>query len=154
KEGGRIRADVVDAKTGATCAADVMVTREDAPKDARNEFGFEIPVKESERFERGGLEPGTYAISARSSDGRIGILRGGEGTQEKDPAPKVIRVAPGGKIRLRYEGSKPDLLVTIASEGADIALFGPLKRGSKTQQFAPAGTVTLKVFRGFSGEPR
>ncbi len=154
RDGGRIRANVVDAKTGAACVAEVMVTMESAPKES-DESSWSTRTKDDGTFDRGGMTPGRYSLGARTRDGRFGFLRGIDVGTQKDPASLRIPVSPGGKLRLRYEGKKEQVFVAIAAQGVDVAwLDAPLKPGSPVESAAPSGTVTLKIHREFPGEPR
>jgi hypothetical protein len=155
REGGRIRATVVDAKTGATCAAEVTVASE-APSKIETGFvsGIFSPTMDDGTFEQLALEAGKYSLSARTRDGRFGILRGVEVTTAKDPERLKLPVSPGGKIRMIYEGKQPQIFVVMASQGVDLGVMGQVKAGSSKEEAAPVGTVVLKLYRDLKGEPR
>jgi hypothetical protein len=151
RAGGRIRGTVVDSRTGAACLADMTLTREDEKEDPGAGW-ISSATKEDGTFENPGLAPGRYFICARTRDGQFGWLPV-EVTTDKEPEARVIHVAPGGRLRLRYEGAKPKVHVTITVQGAAVGMFEPIKQGALAERAVPAGALTLRVYRDFPGKP-
>jgi len=111
-------------------------------------------TEEDGSFAKDGLEPGIYGLAARTDDGRFGILPGVSVTAESEVTNLLISVSPGGKVRLQYEGSKPQVFVMVITKGVPVGWATSVEAGKPFLVSAPAGSVTLGVSDAFKEKPR
>ncbi len=135
RAGGSIAGEVVDRDTGERCECELAVSN----PDAQSWFGT-ASRDGTIRFD--GLPPGTYSISAKTRDGRIGIHRGVVVEAGTCAEGVRVQVAPGSKLVLRYEGAAENVSCRIASEGFTLewtSLYGdhPLT------MIVPPGTIEV-----------
>jgi len=129
---GSVAGRVLDARTHEPVQASLRISRFDRWSTNSNSDGtFAVP----------GVWPGSYALIATTRDGRIGVLPhidvAESGTQGLE-----IEVQPGGRVRLRYEGSRPECFVTI-SAGKVWLGNASLKRLEGCEVLAPVGMVAI-----------
>ena len=95
-------------------------------------------------FRFDGLQAGTYNIAASALDGSTGVLEGvvlGVGESKSELS---VRLAPGGRVRVRQEG--PDRVVNAHVLAHGILYDGGYLERSTTREFtAPAGSVTVRA---------
>ena len=142
RAGGSMSGRVVDASTGQGSQAELRVSPL-AGGRGWDEHGIGWTSHEDGTFEMEGLPSGLYGVSAGTVDGRFGVLRGvgvsaGAGTGEL-----VVAVSPGGKLRLRYEGQRPEVECAVRFQGVFVGWGEKLKPGAAVTRFAPAGTLSL-----------
>lgn len=117
-------------------------------------MGFSTETKENGAFELGGLEPGSYGLSAFTNDGRFGVLPAVVVAPNATADGLVIRVSPGGTLHLRYESPLPAIYVTVTSQGVTVGFPEIVQSGSSVDLRAPAGSIALQIRKEFRGEPR
>jgi hypothetical protein len=85
-----------------------------------------------------------YDIAATTSDGKVGTLVGldlAEGASRRD---LVVRVTQGGRVRVRYEGSKDEGRAEVLVNDVPVS-SGRIERGKAVTFTAPAGKVLVRV---------
>jgi hypothetical protein len=100
-----------------------------------------------------GLAPGTYSLIATTEDGRFGMRAGIEVRGGETSAEQVVRLKPGGRIRLMAPATDSRSYVVQVGEFW-VALFN---NGDYREVVVPAGRVTvslLKEGRPFPGSER
>ncbi len=108
--GGSITGEVVDRDTGERCECELTASNGD-PHSSRGTSSRDGTIRLD------GLLPGTYTISARARDGRMGIQRGIV-VQDGARAEEVrLEVSQGAALVLRYEGPAENVSCRITSEG-------------------------------------
>jgi len=142
RPGGSLRGRVVDARTGQGCQAEMRLALEDGRK-GWDEHGIGWSSHEDGSFDADGLAPGLYDLSAGTKDGRFGVLRSVGVSAGAETSDLVVAVAPGGKLRLRYEGSRPKVTCSVRFQGVPIGWAQDLQAGDATVRLAPAGTLLL-----------
>jgi hypothetical protein len=144
KLGGRIRGKVIDSVSGAACAAQLVFMPEG---HVAGQFanGVMTSTNPDGTFERSGIEPGLWSVTATTGDGRFAQQAHLEVAANSDTGELVFSLSPGGKLQLSYGGSKPQLFVTIQSNGASIAFPDWVKSGASIQHLAPAGSLLLQI---------
>ena len=153
KAGGGLRGRIIDARTGNPCEAEALLTPHVAGPGIYGE-GVGFGVREDGVLERKGLAPGNYDLAARSEDGAFGILSG-IGVVVGEPGKEfVLSLAPGGALKLRYEGSHPFAQVDVRLQGVRIDWGTTVEPGTTVDRRAPAGTFTLEVRLERDAPPR
>jgi hypothetical protein len=104
-------------------------------------------------FEMEGLEPGRYGVSARTEDGRFGVVSGVGLAAGSGSDAVTITVSPGGRLKLRYEGAREHVFVWIRLSGVPIDWPVHLERGKTVEKPAPAGTLVLESDAERGGKP-
>ncbi|MFN0006333.1 MAG: hypothetical protein ACKVXR_00370 [Planctomycetota bacterium] len=135
--GGTLRGRVYDEATGRPCAATVLLLSDPNLPPRRASAGREAA------FEFRGLRAGTYDLSARSEDGRIGILRGVFVRSGVDNESAAIAMAPGAKLRVRCLGESAGGRVTVLAEGILVALES-LRPGTSALLPVPVGRLLVR----------
>jgi protocatechuate 3,4-dioxygenase beta subunit len=138
--GARLAGLVVDASSGAPARADVLCSRAVEPFSPHGSFG------DDGRFQFSGLEPGTYALVARTQDGRAGWIGGLELASEAAREDVRLELGPAARLTLRYSGGPERALFTIRL-GAALVATGELERGVASPWFAPAGRLRVTLAR-------
>jgi carboxypeptidase family protein len=132
---GEVGGTILDAVTGECPRAEVTLV---GPVG-----GFPRRIAESQgAFRFRGLRRGVYAIQATTSDGRIvhhGGIRVEAGEEISDI---VLRLNPGGKLRLRHEGKSPLVRYNVWAEGNCVA-SGEMLSGYNEMRIVPAGKLTV-----------
>ena len=155
RAGGKLRGTVVDAVSGAACGAELSVMPDHPGSDPfGGGMGFSSETKENGAFEHGGLEPGSYGLSACTNDGRFGVLPAVLVAPNATADGLVIRVSPGGTLHLRYQGALPAIYVTVTSQGVAVGFPEIVQSGSSLDVRAPAGSIALQIRKEFRGEAR
>jgi hypothetical protein len=96
-------------------------------------------------FEFRGLVPGTYDVLGRSSDGRVGFLSDVVVRLGESASPTLVILAPGGKLRIRNDGTAGWGRYAVLSHGKTLA-GGSVKAGSSVLVSVPAGSLTVRFF--------
>jgi hypothetical protein len=147
REGGTVQGIVTDAETQRPAAAAITIVAEGGP-----ELGMlAVSSTEDGSFRGQGLEPGTYALCARTSDGRCGILRHVEVRAGTTTSDLVIALSAGAKLRLRYQGDEDFASIVVLVDGVAIAMDG-VEKGHEVEWTVAAGSLTVRMYTG-SPEP-
>ena len=139
RPGGAMQGIVLDSQTQRPSAAAVTISGQNDPK-----LGVHLAVSKDDGLFRGqGLEPGTYALCAHTSDGRYGILRDVEVQVGGEAADLVIALAAGSRLRLRYEGEEEYASVAVLQDDAVIAFDG-VQKGHTVEWTVAPGSLTVR----------
>ena len=95
-------------------------------------------------FDRSGLPPSTYDVTARTPDGRIGILRGVQLQSGATQDDLEVRVRRGGRLRMRYFGASVQADYRVF-DGGSVVAAGSLHRGTTDLIVAPAGELRVEL---------
>lgn len=130
---------VVDER-GEPVSASMLISR-NGPDGSHNEF---FATKPDGAFNLSNSEPGTFVIAATQADGRVGVLE--DITLESGNAltDLVVRLAPGGRIRVTYDGADRYALVSVR-RGRVLVGQSMLEAGTVQEFSAPLGRVTVNV---------
>ncbi len=136
REGGRIAGVVVDRSTGEGCECEVNLTS----ADPRSWMGTSSA---DGTFRFGGLLPQSYAVTARTSDGKIGICRAILVTGGELVEGLRIEISPGSRLDLRYDGPAEHVHCRLFVDGTE---FGRASLpGKATEPFVvPPGTIEIR----------
>jgi hypothetical protein len=93
------------------------------------------------RFE--GLPPGSYCIAASTSGGECGLVADLALANEQRIEDLVLRVQPGGRMRVRYGGPDEVAQILVHSGTAVVALDG-VERGTTKTWVVPEGTLQIE----------
>ena len=99
------------------------------------------------------LEPGRYGVSARTEDGRFGVLPGVDLAAGEGSDAIVVAVSEGGKLKVRYEGASERAHLTIRLSGVLVDWGWDLERGKTVLKPAPAGALVLELTAGSGAKP-
>ncbi len=141
--GARLSVRVVDASGASVREVEVTLSRAGAGLEG---VSMQSAIGEHV-FEFGGLAAGMYSLSAATSDGRMGTLRGIELAATVNREDLVIELVPGARVKLRYEGTHESGLVQLTQSGTLVATDGVV-RGHPTLFTVPAGAVRLSFRLG------
>ncbi|QDU65924.1 hypothetical protein [Engelhardtia mirabilis] len=149
--GAQLSAILVDPITGEQLAGDLWL--EAGPLDFRHGN-----AQRSQPTGFGGLVPGTYQLSGIADDGRLGVVRGLQSRAGETLETIEVPVAPGGEVRVHYEGPQETAVVYIEQDGVSFT-FDSVRSGTNKLLAAPLGQVTVRFSRYLggldeSGEPR
>lgn len=139
RAGGSLVGSVVDAKTGAPCQAEIAVS----PRDPSALERMRGTSHADGSFRFGGLRVGAYDVAAGTPDGRVGSIRGLVVDAEGRSDALVIRVEPGARLRVRYQGRATWGSLEVASGGMPFSFDG-LRAGTSTTCTVPAGHVVAR----------
>lgn len=142
--GAKVSGTFVDALTGEPHAASYVITCED-PRH------FAMSVGDDTTFESSGLQPGTYSICARSSDGLVGLERDIALTAAGHLAQLEIQLVEGARLRIHYRGETEYAHFEIRSAGAVVA-FGSIQSGTSAVRQVPAGSLVVRSLRARGAE--
>ncbi len=139
----RIRVRAVDESSAESAIASFWVRAREPLKWGR---GAEPMDRSSAAagLEVSGMPAGIYDISARTEDGRVGLLHAVEVRGGAQPQEFSVRVAPGARLRLRLEGRAQSLPFLVLSDGMMMAMDG-LQPGASRLVFVPAGTAIVQL---------
>ncbi len=139
RRGGKLAGRVVDARTGEGAVASIAVSIPADPK-----ANIHMPTSKPDgSFALQGMLPGTYALAATTTDGRVGILRGVELPEGGDVHDLVLQLTPGARLRVRYDGAQDVCSTQILVDGVVVSTDGVEKSTSKTFA-APPGAVSVR----------
>jgi Carboxypeptidase regulatory-like domain len=152
--GGCMAGSVVDASTGEVTKARVTVApQRDSPEVGLGGAGA-IGSSDSEgKFAFDGLDPGVYSVSASTSGGGCAVakdLRLDSGTRIEG---LVLRVRPGGRVRVRYEGPESVAQIRVYDGVAVVALDG-VRRGTDSTWVVTTGKLVVQCTEGFGADLR
>ena len=102
-------------------------------------------------FTMDGLDAGTYDVSAATSDGRVGVVRGialGAGEIRTDVN---VAVVPGGSVRVRHAGPARFVSISVLSNDVVVATDGVELEASRTFS-APVGKTIVRATYRKGGE--
>jgi Carboxypeptidase regulatory-like domain len=153
RAGGSLSGRVVDAQSGEGCKAELTITPQH-PRTGAFGSGMITWTNPDGTFMHDGLEPDLYGIAALTADGRIGILPSVPAAPDAKPGDLVISVAPGGRLRLRYDGAKPEVMVGIKSRGVTVGFPQPVESGKALEKRVPQGTLVIELRFEGQAEPR
>jgi hypothetical protein len=147
RRAGRLAGRVADSSSGEGVIAEIAVS---IPADPQ--AGIHMPTSEPDgTFVLEGMLPGSYALAAATTDGRVGILRGVELAAGSDLHDLLISVQPGARVRVRYEGAQGYCSAQVVQDGVVVATDGVEKGTSKTFS-GPAGSVKVVCRLGGNGK--
>ncbi len=137
---GTISGRVVDSRSGEPASAEIVFCQA-GPEAER--LSMER-TKEDGSFVSTGLIAGTYDVTARTIDGRIGrqlgiVVRPGVGS-----ADVVIELVPGAKLSIRYEAASGYGRMNVRCGNSLIAGDG-IAAGSTKTIVVPAGRVVAEL---------
>jgi hypothetical protein len=144
RPGGGLRGRVVDASTGAGCEATVECIREGSSLDPSGER-WTTESNEDGEFTQAGLEPGRYSLLASTMGGRFAVLPDLQIVADAEVKDLVLAVSPGGRLRLRYEGSASRVSIGVTAKGVLIGDRGWMKRGDHGAARVPAGSIVIEM---------
>jgi hypothetical protein len=99
-----------------------------------------------------GLDPSSYDLIARTSDGCVGIVSGVAVEPGATVRSLVITPQPGGILCIHYNGSRPSRMLQIMS-GAVILVADVVRAGGTSCQVVPEGELTLRLLDDGAGHP-
>lgn len=139
--GGEIAGVVLDAATGDGARADWICSRSGGEVVSHGSLGDDGVLA------IGGLATGTYAISARTTDGRAGFVDRIDVEAGGVRAGVRVELAPAARLRVRYSGGPERATCTVRVGGATVA-SGELVRGAVSEWFVPAGRAVVGLAHG------
>jgi hypothetical protein len=147
RSGGAISGNVTMADTGSSSVASVV-----AAMKTEEEDGFHMRGSGDDgSFKFDGLKPGDWSVTAYTTGGLIGVARGVTVRSGVTTEHILVRLEPGGRVRIRYEGEANYASFRLRSMDCYIAGAG-VARGTSVVQVVPAGQ--LSVYRLPSGTGR
>lgn len=151
REGGSIRGVVLDATGSSVPGASVMLSA-DPPVETLQMTTTRGPGGDP-GFVFTGLESGVYHVSAVTSSGSIGFVSGIDLTAGTARDDIEIRVSPGGRLRIRYEGPTEYAQYRVQQGSVAVAADG-IQSGTSDEVFVPPGLnrVSLRIGRELVGE--
>jgi hypothetical protein len=136
KAAGSLSGSIVDQTTGQRVRASLCYSNRDRETHRCMLDG------EADSFRLKGLNPGVYDLAATTADGRIGVLRGVVVEAELTARSVIIQVAPGARLRLKYEGSGDGRTISLYSERAYLGWMS-LNRGESITKTVPPGRIRI-----------
>lgn len=138
--GGAIHGVVLGADGKPAAPADVVVNGRvpgrwanmSSAADADGTFRFD------------GLEAGLYDVAARTADGRVGVATAIEVRAGEPPADARIATKPGARVRVRYDGPKSHVTVSVLQDGVVVHADG-VEKGTEHTFVAPAGPCVVRA---------
>ncbi len=104
-------------------------------------------------FRIGGFKPGLYDVTAKTKGGLVGVARGVSivgGSETKDV---VVKVQPGGRVRVRYAGSSPHSFFRVIQGESSVA-GRQLEGHDSSVEVVPAGKMTVWLRVDAQSKPR
>jgi hypothetical protein len=143
---------VLQLRRGASIAGRVVIAATAQPAPCRLalvELDAEYPgwrmwsSSENGEFQDSGIPPGKYVLRAWDPSGLVGAsatlhLAAGQSMEGIE-----IRLVPGAKLRLRYEGESKRLGFCLYSGGLPL-VFDELEKGAASLQVVHAGTIEVR----------
>jgi hypothetical protein len=90
------------------------------------------------------VDPGPVLLYAATGDGRFGSLVVPAVAPGGNARDLVLRVTPGGRLRLRHQGPERYPGVTIM-HGADVLAFSNVERDAVEEFVVPVGRMTVRL---------
>lgn len=140
QQGGAFSGRIVDAATGEPAAGGLVVWS--PPPRFHLSLGFANDGREE--FSSTGLAPSTYDLTARTPDGRVGTLRGVEVRPGSSREDLVVRVQPGGRLRIRYFGPSTYANYHVY-DGTTVVAANGLHRGTSELETVPAAKLRVEL---------
>jgi hypothetical protein len=137
RPGGAIAGTVLD-DNGQPIPAVVCLSRRD------EKFGMTTSPRPNGSFLFQGLEPGTYQLSAHTSDGLIGVLESVESSTDQSAPENVIQLRKGGRIRVRHHGPGNNCYFSVFQNGVELGNDGATL-DTTADMVAPVGTVVVRA---------
>jgi protocatechuate 3,4-dioxygenase beta subunit len=144
KQAGSVRGRVIDAGTGAPCEARLFAARENV-EEPQEIMGFTGDGASIGEFVIQGLAPGKYGLCAYTRDGRFASVTGVDVLADRESEGLLLKVSPGARLRLRYDGSHGQAFATFASHGVPVAQSDPVNAGFILDKIVSAGSVAIGV---------
>jgi hypothetical protein len=142
RAGGGIEGKVIDAKTGEGCRAECACL----PSNQSDMKGGSYSSSNQDgSFQWSGLEPGSFELTARTSDGRTARAKGVIVSAGEKASGIVLSLEPGAKLRLRYDGDQEGAWSEVQSDGIRVA-GDALVKGTPSVQIVPKGKLTVILF--------
>jgi hypothetical protein len=140
RAGGTLSGRVIDSLTGSPCSAELVLVQRDG------DSGYlSLPhSKEDGSYRCAGLPAGTYDVTARTPDCRVGRQLGIAVRPGEEFTDIVIEVVPGAKLRIRYEAASGFGQMHVRIGGSIIAADG-IAAGSTVVVAVPAGRVVAEL---------
>jgi hypothetical protein len=136
---GALVGSIVDAKTGRSCRAQIAVSW----GEPSTPFLMVGSTKEDGSFKFEGLRAGAYDLSASTEDGKSGSLRGIAVAAGAASAGLVVRVSPGARVTVRYQGKTTWGNFELESDGVVLGGDG-LQTGTSSTRVVPPGHVITR----------
>lgn len=142
RRGGAIAGLVVGADGQPAPRADVVVN----PRVAGRWSNRSSAAGDDGRFLFDGLEAGLYDVAARTAGGEVGVATAIEVAAGATPAEVRIEALPGARVRVRFDGPGPHVLVSVLAAGVTIHADG-VEKGTERTFVAPVGACVVRVTR-------
>jgi hypothetical protein len=140
RAGGSISGRVVDSRTSDALPAEVVLCQQGPGA----EYLSMQRTNEDGSFRSAGLPAGTYDVTARTIDGRIGRQLGIVVRAGAESADVVIELLPGAKLNIRYEATSGYGQMHVRCGDSLIAGDG-IAAGSMKTVVVPAGHVIVEL---------
>lgn len=137
---GSLTGRFVDSRTGEASSAKVIVFHEESRMTTSS------PAPSAE-FSFGGLQPGTYHLTAINPNGLAGTLAGVIVDPGRAQAPLVIALEPAASLRLINRADSKQSTYALEMNGRPLS-SGSLLPGVPTVEVVPPGSVKVKVRDG------
>ena len=138
RAGGTLEGRVVDRASREPCEAELFVTSGAVSSahlpitDKTGHFKLEVT-----------LPPGAYSISARTTDGRCGMLDA-VSARTGENIPVEVTVEPGAHLDVRNASAAAARTYSILSGNGVVTVAG-VAAGATSRQIVPAGRITLRT---------
>jgi len=109
-------------------------------------------VKRDGTFEQE-VPPGVYHLSASAPSGHVAIATGISAKARERSEEAVLRLEPGARVRIRYDGEARVAQYRVFSGEANVGADG-IHSGTVRDVFVPAGPVRVELRGGESREAR
>ncbi|MEO6708369.1 MAG: carboxypeptidase-like regulatory domain-containing protein [Planctomycetota bacterium] len=138
RTGASIEGTILDGATLGSVKSTVMIVRANGDQVR----GGRIRSDDGEfRFE--GLTPGTYLIYARDEAGGVGVSDAITVAEDESSKGCQIRLVPGAKLRMRYEG-EADYASYMILVGGSLLGFESAEKGRIQDESVPAGAIEVR----------
>jgi hypothetical protein len=104
----------------------------------------ELTVANDGSFQLDGLAPGSFDLSARTTNGWIGYVGPIEVAPGGAAKDLIVHVSAGGKVRVREDGPEKMVSVSILQRGTEVAGDYPVM-GVARELAVPLGSVVVRV---------
>jgi hypothetical protein len=138
---GSVSGRVIDAASGQPCRAEVGVARHSGTSTGL----FVVGSQDDGLFQCHGLQPDSYDVTAKTSDGRIGRQIGVVVSAGEDASGLVITLQKGATLRIHYTGRSGFGAFSIFSDGSAVAGDG-IEAGATVSHTVPGGKLVVRLW--------